>query len=353
MIFLAYVIFLYLSIVGITCSKYKPSQPKFNRLYYFTALILIIFAGFRPIGIDQDSVGYLRYYNLAERAWAFVEPTYCLISIFIKKTFNDFRLILIIYATIGILLKFRAFKSLTDLIWQTVLIYFSTYFLLHDFTQIRAAVVSGIFLISLKYLAAGKRIKYIIFCLISILFHFSSVVLLPLALLGNKKLSKRWIIMLGLLIPFGILLHYIGFSPMVSIGNEMAQTKIDTYQKAAADTNISLNVFNLVYIVKYTLFYTFLIFSKRLSQYNKYFPLLLKIFGVSLFSYLALSQNTIYAMRISELLGVVEIILIPLIIFITPQRSFGKFIVWFIALSYLLINIYSLELIYSEPKIDY
>lgn len=344
----AIVIFFIISFCAFFSAKYKDSS---KRLYWFICFVLCMFAALRPIGIDQDSVGYQGYYELNDLIWLVAEPSYGVISRICQWLFNDFRAVLIVYAFAGVFLKFKAITRLTNLIWPTVLIYYSTYFLLHEFTQIRAGIASGIFLMAIPLITEKKWVKYLFVVLICILFHYSSAILIFLFLLGNKPLNKKWTTILSLLIPFGIVLHYIGFTPDISIANEVAKTKIETYQTDAETKTVALNVFNMVYMVKYLIFYVLLAFHKRITPHSRYFPLLLKIFGISLFSYLALSSNTIFAMRISEMYGVVEIILIPFLVYTLRSSDLCKFLIWVIAISYLFISIYSTELIYATPKL--
>ncbi len=91
--------------------------------------------------------------------------------------------------------------------------------------------------------------------------------------------------------------------------------------------------------------YLFMIFSKSIQERSPYFPILIKVYAISMFSYLALSQNAVFAMRISELFGIVEIILVPLLFYsIKPRILPTAFVLIFAAVS-MGFNIYWAELV--------
>lgn len=354
MIQLIFILFFIITAIGLISYRYTNLSTKYNKwIYIFIYILLFLFVGFREIGIDQDSLGYLNFYNSENLLWLIAEPTFGIISECSRYIFNNFRSVIIIYAIIGLYLKFKAITILTDLKWLSILVYLSTYFLLHEFTQIRAAVASGIFLISIKYLSEKKINTYIKLILIATLFHYSSIILLALVFINNSKINSYKKLIIACIIPAGIILHFLHFNPIATIPIETVKVKIDIYQKTQDAAEKPLNVFNMVYLVKYSLLYLFLFFYPTINKHTTYISILIKIYALSLFSYLALSSNTIFAMRISELLGVVEIILIPYIYYFIRPKSIGILTIILISFIYLSINIFSLELIYTEAISDY
>lgn len=349
---LAFVIFIILTIPAIKGSPTKWNRQSIASYYFlFCCLLLISFSAFRPIGIDQDSVGYESYYNAGNAIWILAEPTFGGISYLVRSTLDDFRVVLIIYAILGISLKFWALKRISINVWGSILVYFSTYFLLHDFTQIRAGVASALFLYGIYFLSKHKRKEYIYLILLAILFHYSAIILLPIAFIPIKRLKKTAFILLSLSIPIAILVANVRFQSFGFLPLETLQRKSEIYQYQAENATVRLNYFNLVYIVKYLIFYLMLSCHKKLSRNNTLFPLLLTVYSISLFLYISLSWNTILAMRLSEMLGIVEILLIPIMIHIFKGKFVQRLILISYSLIYLCISICSLELIYNTPKL--
>ena len=352
MIGLSFAIFIVLTfalIEGLPVKWRKDTKPSFIFLFY--SITLISFAAFRPIGIDQDSVGYREYYNSGDGIWLLAEPTFGLISNFVRYLCNDFRIVLIIYAILGVSIKFWAFKRISFNVWATILLYFSTYFLLHDFTQIRAGIASALFLVGIYFLSKEERGKYIIIILLAILFHYSAAILLPVVFIKVKQLNKLTVLLLSISIPLAIVISKFPFQALENIPIELLQRKSDIYQSQADNSVVHLNYFNLVYLTKYIIFYLMLWYNKVLTNKNQLFPLLLLLYGASLFMYIALSWNTILAMRLSELLGIVEILLIPIFVQIFKGKYIKKILVIAYSMTYLFINIFSLELIYKAVKL--
>ena len=108
-----------------------------------------------------------------------VEPTFTLISSLVKAVCPWPVLLFVIYASIGVTCKIFAIKRLTSLLFLSLVIYISNVYLLHDMTQIRAGVASGIFLLAIRPLAEHKIFRYTALILLAALFHYSSLLLLP------------------------------------------------------------------------------------------------------------------------------------------------------------------------------
>lgn len=348
-IFFIFFIFILLGFI----SKYIcKTQQERKLIYWCSSIILILFAGLREIGIDKDSLSYSYFYD-SELIFVLAEPTFAWISLIVRYIFNNFSYVLFFYAILGVLIKYKAIEKLTEFHYLTLLVYISTYYLLHEFTQIRVSIASGIFLIAIPFLAERRFYKYFVLILIATLFHYSALILLPLFLLSNKAPNRYFKIFMWLSIPLGVIFAKINFNPMLAIPIETVRLKVEIYTETQNEAEISLNIFNRVYLVKYLMFYLLLFYYPILSSKVKYFSLFLKIYALSLFFYTALSNNTIFAMRVSELLGIVEIFLVPTLYWIIKPRQVAVLLICFIAFIYLLINIFSIELIQSVPITSY
>ena len=317
-------------------------------LYVAVACALIIICTFKGIGSDQDSVAYLKYFNLSDYAMTQVaEPTFILISN-ISRFFSADRGIVVLfffYALIGVTIKFYAIGTLTELKWLSVLTYFSTYFLLHEFTQIRVAVASGLLLVSLRYVLERRPGQFALCVAIASLFHYSALLAAPLYFLSTSSLDSKQKFAIALAIPAGLIFYIFKFNIIYAIPIELVRSKIAIYTEVESLRSVKINVFNIVYLFKYMLLYVFLIFSGVISKNSPYFPILLKVYAISMFAYLALSFNTAFAMRISELFGVVEIILIPLLFYAIKPRIVAVVLVVAIAAANLALGVFQTELI--------
>lgn len=317
-------------------------------LFYTFIIILILFCGLRELGSDQDSVGYFNYYLLDyDRMSLAAEPSFIIISKFCEyiSNTNGFVWLLFIYAIMGVYLKASAIRMYSNLPWLALIIYISYYFLLHEFTQIRAGVAAGIILISIKHIFDRNYVVFFSLIFLASMFHYSAMIVAPLYFLPAYEIGKIRGILIGMAVPIGIALHFSGISIFYIIPIELISMKVATYTYLENIADVKLNVFNYYYIVKYILLYIYLYFSKQLTKNSKYFPIFLQFYAISIFSYLALSFNAAFAMRISELMGIVEIVMLPMLVLATRHRSIAVLFVCIIALGNSAVAIFETELI--------
>jgi hypothetical protein len=91
---------------------------------------------------------------------------------------------------------------------------------------------------------------------------------------------------------------------------------------------------------------SFLIFkSDILMKYNKYVFLLIKIYIISISLFYILSFNPAIAGRINDMLGIVEVILFPMMIFLFTPKILPKILLLTIASMLLFLNLFYLKII--------
>ena len=153
-----------------------------NQLMLFFLVPLVLTAGLREVGLDPDSENYEMVYRNYYTATATgnTEFTYVLLSAFLNLFTNDVHILFILYAIMGVGLKLLAIRKTTEFTFLSLAIYISFYFCVHEMTQIRTGVLSGMFLLSLTLIAEGKRKWALFLILAGSCFHVSGLALLPL-----------------------------------------------------------------------------------------------------------------------------------------------------------------------------
>lgn len=340
MIFVLLILFFIIAIIA-----FFPPEARLVQKIVLIILgfLLIIIAGFRQEDSVRDYEMYVWMFQ--EQSDAIVEPAFIVISYVCHSLFGDNSIsIFLIFAFLGVSLKLTAIKQLTELWFLSVLIYLSNFFILHEMTQIRAGVASALMLLCVKPIYDRNLKFFLLLAFLAFSFHYSGLMILPLWFL-NAKPQKKWLI---LLIPIGYLLFFLGVNLIMSIPIPGVSDKIEMYQKLyeiGGDEWTNINLFNLVFLARIAIFY-FLIFKyDLLLSYNKYFPVLMKIYCISLISYPILATLPAIATRINEFYGVVDIILIPFLYYIFKPIYFSRAIVVFIGLSLLLIVLFYIKLI--------
>ena len=311
-------------------------------IYIGIRVLLVLFAAIRPIGMDNDSENYELYFVRYDHPLLIitVEYSFRVISKWFYLWFHDVHSIFLLYAALGLSLKFIAFKRLTALPLLAVAVYIGNYYILHEFTQIRVGVASGLLLLAIKPLSEKNYKKTFVLFLLAIVFHYSSIILLPLMLLSNKELTRKNKIIWASLIPLGYIFYFLNIN-ITSLPIPYISEKLDAYQGLKDQGYIDeVNVFNLVFFVRIIIFFYILYMYDLIREHNLYLSLMIKLMALSLFSFTAFSSLPVLAFRISELYGITEIILFTNIFYTIRPKPLAKIIVITISITLFCISVF-------------
>ena len=303
-----------------------------NKIALLITLILVLFAGFREIGFDRDSFNYamaiqsIDFSGFSNLDFLGKEPSFYLIAYAAHWLFGDaVRGTFVIYALLGVTLKMAGIYRLSRIPLLSVIFYVSSYYLLHEMTQIRIGVASAIFLLAIPDIANKNFKAYITKAIFAILFHYSAIIMLLLYPILNTKMRNWFYYMLPIL---GLLFYFINRSVLefvitnISILNFIPSflsykliLNLDLIQKGMYT---EIRIFNLYYLSLMAIYYFCLVNMWRFK--SDIDITLIKILGISLFTFFFLSFLPVFAFRISELLGIVIIILLASIVYIFKQK---------------------------------
>ena len=322
---------------------FKKSKSRYENIYFaVTILVLIFTAALRTPNSDRDYQNYLDFFNKAPDL--IIEPFFILISVLIKSTFgNSYILLFFSFSLLSLSLKYFAIKRLTELWFISAFIYFSYFFILHDLTQIRAGVASSFLFLLVPVIFDRKPILFILLCISAICFHYSAIIFLPLWFV-NKGFGRTF---LYLLIPLGYLFYFLNFDLFFSLPFESINSKLSVY-KTLQDHDTErekINVFNFFFLLKILIFYLLLFKFNYLYNINKYFGIIISIYGLSLFSFLFFSKMPIVSFRIYELLGVIEILVFTFIYYLFKPKLVPLLFYLIIAALNFYILIYNIKII--------
>lgn len=335
------IIFIFFFVALLTMVEQRMGKYRLP-IYLLVGLSLILVAGLREVGIDPDSENYestfLNYYH--EDTSMAIEVSYLLLSRIVNIFTNDVHVLFLFYAFWGLSLKFFAFRKLSEYWFLPIVVYIAFYYNLHEVTQIRTGVLSGLYLLAIPLIAAGKRMKAFVLLLIGIFFHTSGIALLPLLFLNNKKSGKKQRLFWASLIPISYIFFFGGNALLLNFSSSIPYIgdKLALYQTGAERglLTVSVNVFSPLQLLSIMLYFYLLLFYDTISQYNKYFPLMMKCFSIGIFFFATLSIVPVFAQRFSYLFNIVNIILYSNLVYTFKQRWIGKLII--IVLSTVLLN---------------
>jgi hypothetical protein len=331
-------------------SKYIRIPQKY--LLFVIAVVLILIAGLRQTGVDFDSTAYADIFDTFDSPVNYFkdyqynslfEPAYYLIPGIIKSYLSlNITWSFLIFAIIGIGLKFIAIPRLTDLVFLSAIVYCGHFFILHDMTQIRAGIASGILLLCIPQIQKRNFFRFLLLLCLGLLFHYSMIIFLPFYFLGSKSINKKVYLSL-LFVPY--ILHFLHVNIITVLSAfklGIISDKIQLYNDLLElGVYTEINIHNTMFLIQLFTCVVFILKSDLLLENNKYALLLLKIYCIAAASFVIFSNVPVLAFRISELLSIVQIIIIPFYLYIIKPKHVALLIVFGFALLY-----FSVDLLY-------
>jgi hypothetical protein len=301
-------------------------------LLAFLGIGLFLFAGLRGAGVDRDYFVYARFFDnitgsnvnyFSVERFTFYEPAFYFIP-YISKLLAGTQylpLTFIIFAAIGVYLKFRTFY-LSNSVFLSLLVYSSYYFYIHEMTQIRVGISTALLLLSLRHVLTREPGKFFMLVVGAMFFHYTSALFLPVYFFNHKGINK-WLIfsLIAFAYVFAILrIDFVSATGLTDLSPKLALYNASV--KLGEDKN-RINIFNFWFVLDAVVTICLTLRYKVILDHNPYLPLLLKISTVGLMCYLLLSSLPVVAGRMYELFGVVQFVLYPCLIYAFPQKIIG------------------------------
>ena len=345
-----YIALLFALLLAIVVLAFFEDEEMQSRgwLLIVLATVLTLFVAFRPAGIDNDYNSYLGYYKYPSGVAALLtEPTFKMIN-GLARFLEAPLLLFVIYAFLAVPLKVYAIKRLSPYWYLSILLWFTHLFVIQEMTQIRVAVSTGIFLFSLPSLAEGNKKKFSLCLILAILFHYSALALLPLILIGNKDLSRRFRFLLIVLPIFIYAFPFAGMEMLKWIPIPFIQQKLQMYEELMVYEGgvwAEINIYNAMALVRLFAYYVLIWRYDYLKEKYPYMPVLLKVFCYSICVYVGLSFLPPIAMRVEEFIAIIDCILFPLLAVLIRPHWLGRLLVVLYAICILLANIFLYKLL--------
>jgi len=318
-------------------------------IYAFFGLALILLCTFKTVGADADSENYALMFEHYDDKMTMIsaEFSFRLIAEMLNHISSDVSILFFVYASISIAIKFYAIKENTELVFLSLFVFLSHYYILHDMIEIRAGVAAALFLLALKPLCDGNKRKAILLLCCGTFFHYSLLVVFPLLFFSNATLSKTWKIVLASVVPLGYVAYFLHFDLLLSLPIPYIGTKLEIYQDIK-----ELGGFDEIYVFKNPLllitimvYYMLLYFYDTVYKYKPQLPILLKTMGLSLASFFFFSSLPILSGRLYELYGVVNIFTFTYLYYIIKPAYAAKSVIAIMAFIIMFMDIYVYELI--------
>ncbi len=333
---------LLISILFGIIADYIP-QKKSKYLLIILFILSILVAGFRIGESMPDYLTYVGYYNeiISDNISYFIEISFVYIVKFSNFLVHENIIVLfLIYAIIGVSLKFYLINKLSSFWIYSVIIYISNYFIVHEMIQIRAGVASGFILLSLIPIYNRNFYKFFLLILCASFFHYSSVIFLFLWFLQPSSLNNR-----NYLIFFVVtyILHFTETDP-ISLIFRILPTEITGFKSVYLDKDraedLAVNVFGIFIFTRIIVFIYFLYFSEHIFKYNKYIYIILKFYAFGIMAYILLANFPEISVRLSYTLMSTEILLVPTINYTIKEKSVSRILIFSYAFLSFVLNVY-------------
>lgn len=290
-----------------------------NRIFKYFTVALTLMSAFRfQVGHDFESyydIHSIKTWHLGEHD--FIEPGYTLISKFCSIIFPDnelsFQLLIAIFAIATMFLYYKVIDKYSKNKVLSLAILFPMYYLNTVFGQIRYGIVLAICIYSFKYIKEKKLLKFLLATAIAFTFHFSAIFFIPIYFFANIELKDIWkIIVLVFSLIFGVVINpvdIIGFINSQFIHSNYLGYKVELY------SNSSISIFTSSFIYICLIFIFMYVIYKRSKCKDTNMRIMLNIFFWGIIFYILTNRFEIIAFRVSSYVFILEIILIPNIIY--------------------------------------
>lgn len=300
---------------------FNPSNDKIEISYINLSLIilipiLVLACTLKPLDLFRDVSGYLDNFvsnqpldlteaiDLVINGEFGVEFFYGFISSVAINYGAGFRFVLFFYATIGVFFKFMAFSKFERIYWVVIVLYFASWFIVHDLIQIRAGAAIAICLYaSYCYHFEGKRIFGLFLVVIATFFHLSSLLYIPAFMVCNFPSSFKTRRLLFFVCAMSLFFHSAlqnAFDDVLSyIGSFDHFNKLGMYNERFGNGEYQgANAYNLKYVGILFLLGINVFFVREQSKENTVF------FNFTALGYIFFNlflNNPVLAFRVSEL----------------------------------------------------
>lgn len=320
-----------------------------KKLFNFSIFILFIVAALRSDDVDRDYKTYISIYEYLINGGSYtIEPTFILLTYISHVITGSYFFIFVIYAALALHYKSKYIRYFSPYICLSLLIYYSNFYFVHELTQIRIGVASAIGFYSLKYIIDGRKNKFIAFVLVATLFHFSMIILLVSLMFDTKRISNKFIFSSFLLIIISYSIIILNFNPLEIlryIPISVLQEKLTIYKYQTANGMVeAVNVFSALQVIHIGVLIVVFCNANKFDD-NPSMVLLCKLYSLSPISLALLSSLPAFAIRISELFSVADIIVLPILALYCKQRKIARFAVVLLAVLVFFMNLYHNEIV--------
>ena len=171
---------------------HSVSPPGVVAPYVLVVLIILFFASTRAVTVGTDLSGYRNlFYSDSPAELSYLEPGYRLFQRIVHSFTDNFRIMTAVCSILTLApMLFVLYKKVDSYLWLGMLVFVAEAYA-SSFNIIRAALAYS-FLYMAYFLRARRFYFYLPFMILAVLFHYTSILLVLVFLMLDRKLSFFW-----------------------------------------------------------------------------------------------------------------------------------------------------------------
>lgn len=339
----------------------NTKQFSYLKPFFFilSALLLIFFAGFREAGVGADDWNYvtkflevpdISYWINGDFTYSFsetwMEPAYIALGAMIRFFTSNYIYLFLVVSIFSVGLASYNYYKLSKYVFLVLVLFFVHTYLYRDINQIRAAIAAAIGLFLIPQIHYRQHFRVIGTICLAAAFHMVSLSLFLVYFLSFFKVTNKRLIS-GYLI--SLVLGGVGISTLLlnvlpNLGH--ITTKLTGYANSQYADTVSL--FDITNIKNSFIFLTLVSLRWRIKDKAPYFDVTLLFYFIAVTWRIAFSDFGIFAARVATFFGIVEVLIIPTLIYAFRQ----KFIMTIFILIYAFLTLH-LNLFVKEGRNPY
>lgn len=277
-------------------------------LFLFYSFSLAVVSGFQVYGKSPDYVGYEQIFGkYLERPNT--EPVFSCFRYLNDRLFDSSLIsVFFFFSLFSLHCKLIVIYELTENIFCflfSLFYYFITFFLIHEYTQIRAASAIAIYFLALLDLKNNKIFQFYVKAAVAVLFHYSAIFMFVFPFFIKIFYTRKRLLVVMIV---GIVFAF--------ICDTLFQQKLQIYilfVEKSLHFNKSGNISNFIkpWNLKYAVLTLVCIFILRFTKLDKKNFILMQscVFGICFFYYLNPVQLPVISVRLAEFYTSVIVVL--------------------------------------------
>ncbi len=298
-----------------------------------------------PISAITTNVGRMKIFQQPDLG-------YDILTSIIKELGGGIQLVFFIMSAISSYFLYKSLRIYSRYPAITLVVYFCLIFFTLDMSGMRQGVALTIFLYATQFIEKKNFGKYLFFVVLATLFHWSSVLLIPLYPLVRKSYSTVFILFLVLISLIVFFLHIKWLSSVIIFilpyftANAKLIEKMVVYTSDKSFTGgWDLN-FTILFNVFSSLIILLLLLWRRRELETRffYFRIFFNIYFFQLVLYFSISELSEIAERLRLFFLIANVILIPYLLLLFDRRiQRGLFTCFILIYSFINCRAYILE----------